>query len=197
MDFGETYAPVGKRTTFLYLISLIGRYSWNMDPFDVVTAFLNPDINDDNIYMTLPERWQDHLNVPKIIARLWKAHYSLKQAPRVWHDDIYTFLLCLGFTQSSSDRNLYLRSDGILILVYVDNISISYPKAATKAVIVVRAKLSEKYKITKNGPACQLLSNGDSPQRYLGHSRTEIQYHHIRQTIHHGAYSRCLDAHGS
>jgi hypothetical protein len=25
-DFGETYAPVGKLTTFRYLISLIGRY---------------------------------------------------------------------------------------------------------------------------------------------------------------------------
>jgi len=45
MDFGETYAPVGKRTTFRYLISLIGRYGWNMDHLDVVTAFLNPEID--------------------------------------------------------------------------------------------------------------------------------------------------------
>jgi len=58
-DFGETYAPVGKLTTFRYLISLIGRCGWNMDHLDVVTAFLNPEIDDDDIYMTLPKGWPE------------------------------------------------------------------------------------------------------------------------------------------
>jgi hypothetical protein len=156
-DFGETYAPVGKLTTFRYLISLIGRYGWNMDHLDVVTAFLNPEIDDDDIYMTLPEGWPEGSNAPKIVVRLRKALYGLKQAPRLWHDDINAFLLSLGFTQSSADPNLYLRSDGILILLYVDDISMSYPEAATKAAIEVKAKLSEKYKITNLGPARQFL----------------------------------------
>jgi hypothetical protein len=56
-DFRETYARIGKLTTFRYLISLIGIYRRNLDPFDVVTTFLNPEINDDDIYMTLPEGW--------------------------------------------------------------------------------------------------------------------------------------------
>jgi len=64
-DFGETYAPVGKLTTFWYLISLIGRYGWNRDHLDVVTAFLNPEIDDDDIYMTLPEGWPEGLNHPQ------------------------------------------------------------------------------------------------------------------------------------
>jgi len=156
-DFGETYAPVGKLTTFRYLISLIRRYGWNMDHLDVVTAFLNPEIDDDDIYITLPEGWPEGLNAPKIIVRLRKALYGLKQAPRLWHDDINAFLLSLGFTQSSANPNLYLRSDGILILLYVDDNSMSYPEAATKAAIEVKAKLSEKYKITSLGPACQFL----------------------------------------
>jgi len=80
-DFGETYAPVGKLTTFRYLISLIGRYGWNMDHLDVVTAFLNPEIDDDDIYMTLPEGWPEGLNAPKIVVRLRKALHGLKQAP--------------------------------------------------------------------------------------------------------------------
>jgi hypothetical protein len=54
-------------------------------------------------------------------------------------------------------NNLYVRSDGILILLYVHDISMSYPEAATKAAIEVKAKLSEKYKITNLGTACQLL----------------------------------------
>jgi hypothetical protein len=128
-----------------------------MDHLDVVTAFLNPEIDDNDIYMTLPEGWPEGLNAPKIVVRLRKALYSLKQAPRLWHDDINAFLLSLGFTQSSADPNLYLPSYGILILRYVDNISMAYPEAATKAAIEVKAKLSEKYIITNLGPARQFL----------------------------------------
>jgi len=156
-DFGGTYASVGKLTTFRYVISLIGRYGWNMDHLDVVTAFLNPKIDDDDIYMTLPEGRPEGLTAPKIIVRLRKAPYGLKQAPRLWYDDINAFLFSLGFTQSLADPNLYLPSDGILILQYVAGISMSYPEAAAKAAIEVKAKLSEKYKITNLGPARQFL----------------------------------------
>ena len=155
-DFGETYAPVGKLTTFRYLISLIVRYRRIMDRLDVVTAFLNPEIDDD-IYMTLPEGWPEGLNTPKIIVRLRKALYGLKQAPWLWHDHINACLLSIGFTQSSADPNLYLRSDGIQILLYVDNISMSYAEASAEATIEVEEKLSEKYKIKNFGPAYQFL----------------------------------------
>jgi len=128
-----------------------------MDHLEVVTAFLNTEIDDDDIYMTLPERWPEGSNAPKIVVRLRKALYGLKQAPQLWHNDINAFLLSLGFTQSAADANLYLRSDGILILLFVDDISLSYPEAASKAAIEVKAKLAEKYKITNLGPACQFL----------------------------------------
>jgi hypothetical protein len=72
-DFGETDAPVGKLTTFRYLISLLGRYRWNIDHLDVVITFLNPEIDNDDIYMPLPERWPEGHNAPKIIVRLRKA----------------------------------------------------------------------------------------------------------------------------
>jgi len=41
-DIGETYAPVGKLTTFRYLISLVGKYGWNINHLDVVAGFFNP-----------------------------------------------------------------------------------------------------------------------------------------------------------
>jgi len=41
-DVGETYAPVGKLTTFRYLIPLVGKHCWNIDHLDVVTAFSIP-----------------------------------------------------------------------------------------------------------------------------------------------------------
>jgi len=53
-DFGETHAAVGTLTTCLYLISRVGNHGCNIDHLDVVTAFLNPEIYDNDIYMTLP-----------------------------------------------------------------------------------------------------------------------------------------------
>jgi len=53
-DFGETYAPVGKLTTVQYRISLVGKHGWNIDHLNVVTAFLNPEVDNNDICMTLP-----------------------------------------------------------------------------------------------------------------------------------------------
>jgi len=66
-NFGETYAPVGRVTTFRYLISMVGKHGWNMDHLAVVTAFLNPEIDDDDIYLTLLEGWLESPSVPTIV----------------------------------------------------------------------------------------------------------------------------------
>jgi hypothetical protein len=123
----------------------------------VVPAFLNPEVIDDNIYLTMPEGWPEGLNTPAIVVWLKKALYGLKQAPQLWQDDINTFMLSLEFTQSLADPNLYHCSDGILMLLYLNNITMLYPEDATKAAIKVKARLSEKYKITNLSPARQFL----------------------------------------
>ena len=156
-DIGEIYAHDGKRTTFRYLISLIGRYGWNMDHMEIVTAWLYPEIDDNDICMTLSDGWPEGLNTPKIILRLSKALYSLKQARQLCHDNINAFLLSLGFTQSSADPNLYLRSDALPILLFVDDMSISCPEAASNTEIEVNTKVSAKYQITNFGPVRQFF----------------------------------------
>jgi len=53
VDFDETYAPVGKLTTLCYLLCFMASNSWNSDHLDVVTAFLNPEI-DKVVFAELP-----------------------------------------------------------------------------------------------------------------------------------------------
>jgi hypothetical protein len=48
---------------------------------DVVTTFLNPEVNEDDVYMTLPEGWPEGLNTPTIIVPLKNALYGVKPAP--------------------------------------------------------------------------------------------------------------------
>jgi len=90
MDFGETYALVGKRTASRYLISKIGNHGWNTQHSDVVTPFLSLEIYEDDIYMTVAECWPSGPNVPTIVVQLRKALYGLKRAPRRCHNDINT-----------------------------------------------------------------------------------------------------------
>jgi len=60
MDYGERYASVGKLTIFRLLISLAPRNDWKIDHLDVVTAFLNTDVDDDTLFMEPPEGWPEH-----------------------------------------------------------------------------------------------------------------------------------------
>jgi hypothetical protein len=87
MDYGETYVPVRKLTTFRLLISLAVRNNWKIDHLDLVMACLNPDVDDDTLFMELPEGWPEHKpnggpDEVKVV-RLRKALYCLKQAPHL------------------------------------------------------------------------------------------------------------------
>ncbi|CAI7901965.1 unnamed protein product [Closterium sp. NIES-54] len=61
--------------------------------------------------------------------------YGLRQAPREWHDTLRTTLAALGFTPSTADPSLFLRTDTSLlpfyVLVYVDDLV--FATADTKA----------------------------------------------------------------
>jgi len=54
IDYDETYAPVSKMATFRLILALAAQYGWDVDHMDVETAFLNPRIDRDNIYMEMP-----------------------------------------------------------------------------------------------------------------------------------------------
>ena len=89
-DWGETYAPVGKLASFRYLASLAAGLGLSIDHMDVVTAFLNPEVDDPELFMEIPEGWNSG-DVSESgtsiaagsIVRLNKALYGLKQAPRL------------------------------------------------------------------------------------------------------------------
>lgn len=158
VDFDETYAPVSKLTTLRLLLSLAAQYHWVIGHMDVVTAFLNPRIDRDNIYMTLPlgMEWIDPRTTTKMIVRLLKALYGLKQAPRLWYEEINAFLLSIGFSQSSMDPNLYLMA-GAILLLYVDDILIFYCSPDRSAGDHVKDQLRSKYRMTDLGLARRFL----------------------------------------
>ena len=160
MHMGETYAPVSKLTTFRLLMSLAARHGWKVDHMGVATAFLNPKVDCDAIYMTLPlgMEWVDpglH-NAGVWIVRLRKALYGLHQAPKLWFDTINNFLIELGFKASSADCNLFIKGSVILLLYVDDIIIIDSDKEGIRGT-EVKDLLSTKYKMTSLGIARRFL----------------------------------------
>jgi hypothetical protein len=158
IDFNETYAPVSKLTTARLLLSLAAKYDWRVDHLDIVTAFLNPKIDRDNVYMSLPPgiEWLDPdlYKSSTQCVRLLKALYGLKQAPRLWYEDINQFLLSIGFDQSTTDPNLYIQN-GILLLLYVDDILLIYTGNDDSS--GVKERIKNRYQITDLGPVKRFL----------------------------------------
>jgi hypothetical protein len=64
-------------------------------------------------------------------VRLCKALYGLKSAPRLWFHHIHQFLMNFGFEECNCDSNL-LKTDGLFLLLYVDDIALSYDPSKTE-----------------------------------------------------------------
>jgi hypothetical protein len=123
VDFTETFAPVAKFSSIRALLALAAHYDLEVDQMDVVSAYLNGDIDAD-IYMKQPEGFvtvgQEHL-----VCKLQKSLYGLKQAGRQWYHKIDESLINFGFTRLQSDHCLYVLNKARLVIwlaLYVDDI---------------------------------------------------------------------------
>jgi len=159
IDYDETYAPVSKMATFRMLLALAAQYGWDVDHMDVVTAFLNPRIDRDNIHMEMP-LGVDWLVTDESISNgsvliLRKAVYGLKQAPRLWYEDIDGYLQSIGFRQSAKDPNLYIQS-GVLLVLYVDDLLIVHNGIEGNR-HRIKQLLQKKYKMSDLGAAKRFL----------------------------------------
>ncbi|CAI7872708.1 unnamed protein product [Closterium sp. NIES-53] len=79
--------------------------------------------------------------------------YGLRQAPREWHDTLRTTLAALGFTPSTADPSLFLRTDPtrppFYILMCADDLV--FATADTEALTLVKAELHKRHTCTGLG----------------------------------------------
>jgi hypothetical protein len=88
--------------------------------------------------------------------------YGLKQAPRLWYQEINEFLLSIGFTQSTTDPNLYIQPE-VALLLYVDDIIIAHTNAGSRSMqgspagLKVKEHLKERFKMIDLGRVRRFL----------------------------------------
>ncbi|CAI7925323.1 unnamed protein product, partial [Closterium sp. NIES-53] len=86
---------------------------------------------------------------------LQRLVYGLCQAPHEWHDTVRTTLAAMGFTPSTADPSLFLRTDTLLppfyVLVYVNDLV--FATADTEALTHVKSELQKRHTCTDLEPS--------------------------------------------
>lgn len=118
VEYSETYAPVASFSIFRCFLSIVAHFDLECDQMDVVTAFLNGDL-DKEIFMEVPAGFR-YPKRPNVVCKLRKALYGLKQAPRQWYAKIHSFLTTnLLFTSCPHEPCLYYKHSHSSIILIV------------------------------------------------------------------------------
>ena len=111
VDYHETFAAVVSLPTMRCFLALVSSMNLDCDQMDVVTAFLNGEVNE-KIFMDVPAGLKDPQR-PNLVCKLKKAIYGLKQAPRQCYGKINSFVVSeLYFTNCASEPCLYIKRSG-------------------------------------------------------------------------------------
>ncbi|KAF6767306.1 Zinc finger, CCHC-type, partial [Kalmanozyma brasiliensis GHG001] len=141
IDYDETFAPVVKLKTLRLLMILSLQLGLTIYQMDVVTAYLNGDIDTD-IHMRVPplapdmelagttpaDRNPTMNKNTSVVCKLNKSLYGLKQAGQNWYQKADSTLIQMGFTRNEHDPALYTKTIGqgppVLLTLYVDDVLI-------------------------------------------------------------------------
>ncbi|CAL0299836.1 unnamed protein product [Lupinus luteus] len=122
VDFLETFSPVIKMTTIRVILSMASAYKWHIHQLDINTAFLHGELKE-RVYMRVP--FGVHVEDHKLVCKLEKSIYGLRQASRQWHDKLTGVLIHSGYVKSNADYSMFIKAFGsnfTAILIYVDDL---------------------------------------------------------------------------
>jgi hypothetical protein len=143
----ETYAAVARSTTLKVVLALVAALNLECDAGDVVTAFLNGRLDDD-----------EHIWIRLLggrVVKVNKALYGLRRSPRLWYQELARFLASIGCHPIEADPCVFVNSDGLIILAYVDDlIFITRTRAEITA---LKQQVFSKFKCHDLGPISHYL----------------------------------------
>jgi len=152
IDYQEIFAPVVRYDSIRVMLALAAQQDLCIFQFDVKTAFLNGDLNEE-IYLEIPEGVI--ATSTNKVCRLHKSLYGLKQAPRSWNHKFDLFMKRFKLIPSKADPCVYIgnfNSGTIYLCIYVDD---GLLLASSKEVLnVVLSELKANFEITGGDANC-------------------------------------------
>ncbi|CAI7854022.1 unnamed protein product [Closterium sp. NIES-54] len=151
VNYFQTFSPTPKMTTLRVLLHVAAQHDCELHSLDFSTAFLQGSLHKEIWLRRLPGFTGSFPTGTQWSLR--RPVYGLRQAPREWHDTLRTTLAALGFTPSTADPSLFLRTDTSLplfyVLVYVDDLV--FATGDTEALTLVKSELQKRHTCTDLG----------------------------------------------
>lgn len=151
VDYHETFSPVVRHSSLRTLFALAAEMDLKMHQFDVDTAFLNGDLEEE-VFMHQPQGFVKKGDEDKVCL-LQKSLYGLKQAPRAWNIKLYQTLTEIGFNRLSTEPCVYkklLGSEIIILAVFVDDVIVFYKNDTS--LVNVKNDLQKYFSLKDLGP---------------------------------------------
>lgn len=158
IDYCETFSPIVS-STLRILFSMAVEFDWEIDHWDVTTAFLYGDLKEE-VYMHQPEGMLTPEKENKV-CRLNKSLYGLKQSSPVWYQKLDVELKLFGFKQSNHETCIYVKSKNkciLIVAVFVDDIFLFGNDCRGKKKLKIN--LMNKFKLKDLGNARHVLGIG-------------------------------------
>ncbi|CAI7790465.1 unnamed protein product [Closterium sp. NIES-54] len=182
VDFFQTFSPTPKMTTLRVMLHVAAQRDYELHSLDFSTAFLQGSLHEE-IWLRCPPGLTG--SFPAGTQRsLRQPVYGLRQAPREWHDTLKRTLAALGFSPSTAEPSVFLRTDATLppfyVLVYVDDLV--FATADTEALAHVKSELQKRHTCTDLGELTSYLGlriTRDRAQRTI----TLTQSHMVQQVL--------------
>ncbi|CAI7914674.1 unnamed protein product [Closterium sp. NIES-54] len=182
VDYFKTFSPTPKMTTLQVLLHVATQRDYELDSLDFGTAFLQGSMHEE-IWLRRPPGFTGSFPAGTQWS-LRRPVYSLRQAPREWHDTPRTTLAALGFTPSTADPSLFLHTDTSLppfyVLVYVDDLV--FATADNEAMTLVKSELQKKHTCTDLGELRSYLGSQITRDR-ARRTITLTQSHMVHQVL--------------
>lgn len=115
----NTYAATMSMRAIQALLPLATAFGYKSKQHDLVTAYSNANLDRTTHYIQPPTSVVEEI-VP--IYHLLRALYGLKQSPLLWKDELSATLIALGFKQVSDELCPFIREDGLIAFLFVDDV---------------------------------------------------------------------------
>lgn len=132
IDFTKTFAPTVKRKSLCIYLAICPALNLIIYQVDIVGAYLE-SLLDNNEYLIfirlLPRMYKLRQIRKKLLCRLLRSLYGLKQSGRYQNKNVIAFYKSISFRQPNSDPNILIqqtKNETSIVSIYVDDFFLAY-----------------------------------------------------------------------
>ena len=150
----DLYAALGAYRTFRIYMAIVAAFDLDCDQMDAINAFINAPIKGE-VFV----QWPPGFNKRNTVLKLQRALYGLRISPKLWFDEISSFLATIGFKYSPEDICILVHESlTIMIFIYVDDFLIAAPKNLRQHMDEIKSLIDTKYELRDLGEVKRFLN---------------------------------------